>query len=209
MRRRYVLIGMGLVLAIAVAAPVIAQNASKSGVNKATKKAIKKEVAKRLRNKTRPSGPAGVAGTPGATGPRGPSDAFIKERFQGGLGVTPSSVVQINGAEAPGTFAFIGVVEVVDTNNGTSNNGVVVCRLVREGPAGDTTLADASLAVGESEGGKVQRGMLTLAANASIGGGLLDVNLDLRCDADKAAASVNALGRLQAIQVEDSTDLTP
>jgi hypothetical protein len=61
MRRGYVLLGLAVIAAVAIASPVF-------GLSSSLKKAIKKEVSKQLAKTSGPSGPPGAAGQPGAAG---------------------------------------------------------------------------------------------------------------------------------------------
>jgi hypothetical protein len=61
MKRRYVVIALGVIAAIAIASPVF-------GLSQSLKKAIKKEVSKQIAKATGPAGPAGANGANGANG---------------------------------------------------------------------------------------------------------------------------------------------
>jgi hypothetical protein len=94
MKRRYVVLALAVIAAIAVASPGF-------GLSKSLKNAIKKEVAKQIAGTTGPQGPSGAAGpagqpgsagapgTPGADGTNGTGGALGYAFAQGGApGIT-------------------------------------------------------------------------------------------------------------------------
>jgi hypothetical protein len=66
MKRRYVVVALGVIAALAIASPVF-------GLSQSIKKAIKKEVSKQIAKAT---GPAGANGTNGANGAAGTARAY-------------------------------------------------------------------------------------------------------------------------------------
>src|SRR6478752_3145837 len=102
MKRRYVVLIVGLIAALAVVVPVLASG----GLSPATKKAIKKEVARQIgklppgpEGKEGKQGPPGAPGAPGAPGTPDTSKFFEKTE-------SDARYVQANPGGSPGSAIY-------------------------------------------------------------------------------------------------------
>jgi hypothetical protein len=206
--RSYGIVGMGLIAAIAIVAPVLAeQNATLSAVSPSVKKAIKKEVSKQLAGKTGPAGAQGAQGAQGNTGntgPRGPSDA--RESFQdpaGFLGTSFSTIdviaTGILGASNFPVFAISATVDLTDEANGTSA-GIVDCQLVDFNIGSDEVVDSGQLEMGEG-GTAISSGQITLHGLAFLGSGPGN-SAAVQCRDTGPTANVDAKAKILAITVD-------
>ena len=95
MKRRHIVVSLGVIAALAVVVPVLASG----GLSPPTKKAIKKEVAKQIAKLPLPPGPEGKQGPPGATGTPDTSKFFDKTE-------SDARYVQFNAGGSPAAAVY-------------------------------------------------------------------------------------------------------
>jgi hypothetical protein len=101
MKRRYAVIGLALIAALAIASPSLGGPSLRS--------LVKKEVKKQLKGKTGPQGPAGAAGGAGATGAAGSARAYGRVDGNASSPCAPNCQLTISKGIASVTHTATGV----------------------------------------------------------------------------------------------------
>ncbi len=140
MKRRYVVIGLALIAALAIGSNAF-------GISSSLKKAIKKEVAKQLKKKT---GPAGAPGAPGATGAAGTARAYGRVNHHASVPCAPNCQLSrskgIAAVTHPGALGLY-CVDVPGISDEDVSVAVTVDWSLTSGPEGNADAQAASTTI--------------------------------------------------------------